>query len=100
MIQEPYFNYKKDSRVSSKWIVIYPLNHIDDPLRTRSIILVNANISTNSWTALPVDCPDITAIQITGEWGTCRIFNIYNDQSHSRNLTALNRFLLTTESQQ
>ena len=100
MIQEPYFDYKKDSRVSSKWIVIYPLNHIDDPLRTRSIILVNANISTNSWTALPVDCPDITAIQITGEWGICRIFNIYNDQNHSRNLTALNRFLLTTESHQ
>lgn len=100
MIQEPYFDYKKDSRVSSKWIVIYPLNHIDDPLRTRSIILVNANISTNSWTALPIDCPDITAIQITGEWGVCRIFNIYNDQKHSRNLTALNRFLLTSESQQ
>jgi ribonuclease HI len=100
MIQEPYFDYKKDSRISSKWIAIYPLNHIDNPLRTRSMILVNANISSNSWTALSIDCPDITAIQITGEWGTRRFFNIYNDQNHSQNLTALNRFLLTSESEQ
>jgi hypothetical protein len=69
MIQEPYFDYKKDLQVSSKWIAIYPLNHIDNLLRTRSMILVNAKISSNSWTALAVDCPDITAIQLTGEWG-------------------------------
>ena len=54
------------------------------------MILVNAKISSNSWTALAVDCPDITAIQLTGEWGTLRIFNIYNDQTHSRNMNALN----------
>ena len=100
MIQEPYFDYKKDSRVSSKWIAIYPLNHHDNPLRTRSMILVNANISSNSWTALSVDNPDITAIQINGEWGSLRIFNIYNDQNHSQNTTALNRYLLTAESDQ
>jgi ribonuclease HI len=100
MIQEPYFDYKKDSRVSSKWIAIYPLNHIDNPLRTRSMILVNAKISTNSWTALAVDCPDITAIQLTGEWGTLRIFNIYNDQTHFRNMNALSRYLLTSELEQ
>jgi hypothetical protein len=100
MIQEPYFDYKKDSRVSSKWIAIYPLNHHDNPLRTRSMILVNANISSNSWTALSIDSPDITAIQINGEWGSLRIFNIYNDQNHSQNTTALNRYLLTSESDQ
>jgi len=70
MLQEPYFDYKKDSHVSSKWITIYPLKHIDNPLRTRSMILVNAKLSSNSWIALAVDCPDITGIQITGKWGT------------------------------
>jgi len=64
------------------------------------MILVNANISSNSWTALSIDCPDITAIQITGAWGTRRFFNIYNDQKHSQNITALNRYLLTSESEQ
>jgi hypothetical protein len=64
------------------------------------MILVNAKISSNSWTALSVDCPDITGIQINGEWGTVRIFNIYNDQAHSRNMTALNRYLLTSEAEQ
>jgi hypothetical protein len=100
MLQEPYFDYKKASRISSKWIAIYPLNHIDNPLRTRSLILVNAKISSDTWTALPIECPDITTIQISGEWGILRIFNIYNDQAHSRNMTILNRYLLTTESAQ
>ena len=100
MIQEPYFDYKKDSRVSSKWIAIYPLKHIDNPSHTRSMILVNAKISSNSWVALAIDCPDITGIQITGQWGTVRIFNIYNDQAHSHNLTTLNRYLLTSEAEQ
>jgi len=100
MIQEPYFDYKKDSRVSSKWIAIYPLKHIDDPLRTRSMILVNAKLSSNSWTAIAIDCPDITGIQITGKWGTVRIFNIYNDQAHSRNMNSLNRYLTASTIEQ
>jgi hypothetical protein len=62
MIQELYFNYKKDSRVSSEWITIYPLKHIDNPLRTRSLILVNTKLSSNSWVALSIDCPDICYI--------------------------------------
>jgi hypothetical protein len=100
MIQEPYFDHRKDSRVSSKWIAIYPLKHIDNPSCTRSMILVNAKISSNSWVALAVVCPDITGIQITGQWGTVRIFNIYNDQAHSCNLTTLKRYLLTSEAEQ
>jgi hypothetical protein len=97
MIQEPYFDFKKDSRVSSKWIAIYPLNHINNPQRTRSMILVNAKISTNTWTALSVDCPDITAIRITGPWGVLRIFNIYNDITHARNTDALNKYLMDSK---
>src|ERR1700677_3279491 len=99
LIQEPYFDYKKDSHISSKWIAIYPLHHLDNPLCTHSLILMNAKISSNSWTALSINCPDITAICITGDWGTIRIFNIYNDQTHSRNITCLNRYLLTSESE-
>src|SRR5882757_1369920 len=93
MLQEPYFDYKKDSRVSSKWVTVYPLNHIDNPLRTRSLILVNTKLSSDSWTTLSIECPDITAIQLSGEWGMLRIFNIYNDQTHSRNTTILNHYL-------
>jgi hypothetical protein len=94
MLQEPYFDHKKDSRVSSKWIAIYPLEHINNPSRTRSMILVNAKISTNTWTALSINCPDITAIRISGPWGILRIFNVYNDIAHSRNTDALNKFLM------
>jgi hypothetical protein len=100
MIQELYFDYKKDSWVSSKWIAIYPLNHIDNLLHTRSMILVNAKISSNSWTALAVDCPDITTIQIMGEWGILQIFNIYNNQAHFCNMNTLNRYLLSSEVEQ
>jgi hypothetical protein len=97
MIQN--FDYK-ESRASSKWVAIYPLKHIDNLLRTRSMILVNTKLSSNSWVALAVDCPDITRIQITGEWGTIQIFNIYNDQAHSRNMNSLNRYLITSEIEQ
>lgn len=97
LLQEPYFDFKKDSRVSSKWTVIYPRKHLDDQLRTRSIILVNTKISTDSWSALPIDCPDITAIAIRGAWGTLRIFNIYNDCKHQNNITSLQQYLLHAE---
>jgi hypothetical protein len=100
MIQEPYFDYKKDSHVSSKWITIYPLNHINNPLHTRSMILVNAKISSSSWTAFSIGSLNIAIIQITGNWSILQVFNIYNDQAHSHNLTTLNHYLLTLKLEQ
>ena len=47
-----------------------------------------------NWTILEIpDTNDITAIQLKGPYGKVSIFNIYNDCTHSRNETILNRFI-------
>ncbi|KAE9391272.1 hypothetical protein BT96DRAFT_771456, partial [Gymnopus androsaceus JB14] len=78
-IQEPYIDYLNKSRALSHYITIYPNNHppADEGKTTRSLLLVNIRLPTNSWTQIPVDSFDVTAIQICGDFRTIRIFNIY-----------------------
>jgi hypothetical protein len=93
-IQEPYIDFLGNSRATPHWIRVYPPKHHEDPKATRSIILVNKTlISTNAWTQLPVDSPDITAISIDSSIGTLHLYNIYNNGSHSGNLRTLEMHL-------
>ncbi|KDR65913.1 hypothetical protein GALMADRAFT_81370, partial [Galerina marginata CBS 339.88] len=89
LIQEPYIDHLGRSRANQHWIVVYPPPHNEEPSRTRSIILVNRRIATNSWTQIEVDSFDITGIQLHGEFGTLRIYNVYNDCKHNDSLTVL-----------
>ncbi|KAJ3845296.1 hypothetical protein F5878DRAFT_523966, partial [Lentinula raphanica] len=78
-IQEPYIDFLGRTRALRHLHVIYPPHHRDqwEEVTTRSIILVNSRLLTDSWTALNVDHPDVTAIQLIGDYGTLRLFNIY-----------------------
>ncbi|KAJ3763912.1 hypothetical protein EV360DRAFT_32505, partial [Lentinula raphanica] len=80
-IQEPYIDFLGRTRALRHLHVVYPPRHRDqwEQVTTRSIILVNDRLLTDSWTALEVDHPDVTAVQLVGDFGTLRIFNIYND---------------------
>ncbi|KAE9407130.1 hypothetical protein BT96DRAFT_751434, partial [Gymnopus androsaceus JB14] len=80
-IQEPHIDFLGNARPPPHHITIYPINHKQQykETPTRSILLVNSKISTGSWTQLRINSPDVTAIQMTTEIGTIRIFNIYND---------------------
>jgi hypothetical protein len=66
------------------WITIYPLNYADNPLKARSIMLIRANINTESWNQLEFPSSNITIMQITGQWGKITIFNIYNEGESKR----------------
>src|ERR1700733_14915921 len=80
LIQEPYFDFKGLSRANAHFTVIGPSKHRDHHATkpSRSIILVNKALDSSSWTSIDMPSPDITAIQVTGPFGTIRIFNVYN----------------------
>ncbi|KAF8227058.1 hypothetical protein L208DRAFT_1496931, partial [Tricholoma matsutake] len=77
-IQEPYIDFNGKSRANQQWITVYPNTHKDHPQATRAAILINTNISTDGWKQTHFQHPDITAIELTGEFGTLCIINIYN----------------------
>ena len=90
LIQEPYLDRFKNSRATPHWSVVYPTRHLhDNSARSRAIILVNKNLSTNAWSPIDNDSPDIVALQLTANIGQVFIFNVYNDQTHHRSVHEL-----------
>src|SRR4051812_12000410 len=60
-IQEPHLDFLGIPRVSNKWRLVYPKKNVES--RTRSIILVNARLDTNSWHDYDtIDSGDVSAI--------------------------------------
>jgi ribonuclease HI/endonuclease/exonuclease/phosphatase family metal-dependent hydrolase len=86
-------DFNRKTRTNSHWRVIYPSTYYTDLSAVRSVILVNTRISTNVWRQIDVPSSDITAIQISGDFGNISIFNIYNDCKHSRNIRLLEQSL-------
>ena len=93
MLQEPHIDFLSRTCANSHWIPIYPLRHLDKPKATRSIILVNTKISTNVWTPIKFESPDVTSIQMHGDYGTLHIINIYNDCKHAESLKTLELYM-------
>lgn len=93
-LQEPWLDTFNNLRANPYWRVIYPANHLlDDQDRTRSILLVNTNISSDCYIVLPILHSDITAIQFKGEHGNLTIFNIYNEITNNNTISFLDDFL-------
>ncbi len=91
-IQEPFKYQHHSTLASSKWRVLYPTTHFESDAKaanTRSVLFINEKISTNSWTAIPVDSPDVTAVEFRTTTKKIRIFNIYNDCDHNEALVAV-----------
>ena len=94
LIQEPYTTQFNAIRTPTNFRPVFPTNRLQSQDQIRSVIWVNKNLDSGSWTTLDVpDTNDITAIQLKGPYGTLSIFNIYNDCNHSRNETLLRRFI-------
>ena len=95
-IQEPYIDFLGCTRALPHLRVVYPTQHLDNyakpTTRTRSLLLLNTKLPTDCWTQLPIDSPDVTAVQLTGEFGTLRIFNIYNDGENDNALEAIQQW--------
>ena len=93
-LQEPWLNTFNNSRENPYWRVIYPVNHLlDGQDHTRSILLVNANISSDCYVILPIMHSDITAVQFKGEHRNLTLFNIYNEITNNNMISFLDEFL-------
>ena len=65
-LQELTINHFGKTIATKDWTPIYPTTHSMHPENTRSVILVRAILTSDSWQQL--DCPsgDITIIQLMG----------------------------------
>jgi hypothetical protein len=70
LIQEPYINFKRKMQANAHWSIIYLETHPANPKATCSLILINTQLKYNSWTHIPFKLPDITAVQLVGNFGT------------------------------
>ncbi|KAJ6481017.1 hypothetical protein C8R45DRAFT_831717, partial [Mycena sanguinolenta] len=86
LIQEPHVDFQNRSRTNLRFTAVYPTLHAERPGLSRSLILVNTNIPSHSWTQIPLDSSDLTGIELTGEFGTIRLINVYNDCDHNQAL--------------
>ncbi|KAF8224631.1 DNase I-like protein [Tricholoma matsutake] len=98
-IQEPYMDFNGKTCANRNWITIYPNMHQDNPDRTRSVILVNANLLTDAWKQINIEHLDITAIEIKGQFGTLQIINIYNNCNNNNALTHISAYMRDRERQ-
>ena len=100
VIQEPYIDFQGHMWANCNWTTIYPNMHKTHPDRTRSVILINTNLLTDAWKRIDFNHPDITAVEITGQFGTLQVINVYNDGNNNNALTHISAFILDQERQQ
>ena len=94
LIQEPWLDSYGNARGNHHWCIVYPSNRYANRHNIlRSIILINANISTDTYTQLKIHHSDITAICLKGVFGHCTIFNIYNNCTNNSTTDALHTYL-------
>ncbi|KAJ6471212.1 hypothetical protein DFH09DRAFT_810300, partial [Mycena vulgaris] len=89
LIQEPTIDFLGKSRTNLRFTPVYPTRHTDAPKATRSLILVNTHLPSSSWSVIPLDSSDMTAIELRGPFGIIRVVNIYNDCDHNDALSVL-----------
>jgi ribonuclease HI len=98
LIQEPYIDFLNNTRAPAGWKVIYPPNRFTDDRRIRAVTLISPQLSTSNWMDLRIDSPDVTAIQIWGDFGTIKIFNVYTDCDHADSIHTIKRWYSNPES--
>lgn len=91
-LQKPAVNAFNQSISSKDCISIYPSTHQSHPDKTRTLILIHASVSTDSWEQLEFPLGDVTAITLQGAWGKLFLFNIYNNCDNNDIIKALTNF--------
>ena len=77
------------TRANHYWTVIYPSVHHNTPAKTRSVVLVNKLVSKNSWRQVPLECSDVTVVELTVGGRTVTFYNIYNSCKNADTLLLL-----------
>jgi len=91
-LQEPAINHFNYTIATRDWTPIYPSVHGATPNRSRAIMLLHSNISTDSWTQLDFPSSNVTIIQIKGNWGKITIFNIYSNCDNNDTIKLLSNY--------
>ncbi|KAJ7869791.1 hypothetical protein B0H13DRAFT_1457417, partial [Mycena leptocephala] len=86
LLQEPHVDFRGVSRAGRAWVSVYPPTHSGNQRATRSVILMNSHLPSSMWKPVLIDSPDVTAVELRGEFGTIRIVNVYNDCNHNEAL--------------
>ena len=95
-LQEPHIDFLGCTRANPYWSIIYPKHQLKNPKKTRSVILLNHNISMNNWEDLSIESTDVTGVRIHGTfWAIC-VFNIYNDSENNSSLDVVGEFMSVT----
>lgn len=92
-IQEPHMDFLGRTRANLHWTVIYPKDHLKNPKKMRSIILINLNISTNNWDEINLPSYDVTGVHLHGQFRVICIINVYNDCKNNRSLRVVEEFM-------
>jgi hypothetical protein len=96
ILQEPWIGHL-GTRGSHNWRILYPNTYFTDKSKSpRSLILINTNIPTNSYTQIQFDSPDVTDVRITQGNQKIIIINIYNDCNNNDAIDAVSGFLSHT----
>ena len=85
-IQEPYFDSNHNSRATHHWYTVYPKEHYVTPSQMRTIILVNKQLATDTWSQLDFGLPYVTAVVVSTGRGKVWLVNMYNDIGHQQGL--------------
>ena len=75
------------------WLYIYPKQHLLNPNKTRSVMLINRNISTNNWDEINIISSDVTGVRLHGEFRTIDICNVYNDCTNNDSLKVVEGYM-------
>ena len=95
LIQEPYTTKFNAIRTPANFRPVFPRSR-DAETQVRSVIWVSKHLETKSWKILDIqNTCDITAIQLSGDYGKVTIINVYNDCTHARNEEILRNYLTT-----
>ncbi|EEB90474.1 hypothetical protein MPER_11316, partial [Moniliophthora perniciosa FA553] len=91
-IQEPWQDSYGNVKRGARWELLHPTSRpaLPEAIKTRSVILVNKSLASDSWQQ--VDIPntnDVTAVRLSGEYGSLLVVNVYNDINHNHTIHLL-----------
>jgi len=93
VIQEPYINPYGNIYSNCHFHIIYPTTKTTSEDRYQTTTLISIFLDTNSWTQIAFSFSNMVVVQITGPFGTCTLFNIYNSSDNNDTIIELDWFL-------
>jgi len=91
-LQEPPVNFLNLTVASRNWTPVYPSTHLTSPDKTRSLTLISAALSSESWEQVMYPLGDVTIVSMKANSGKIFIVNIYNDGNSNETISQLTEF--------